>query len=110
MASSLTPLDCTICYGLDIENAFFRSQRLRKVRRALTLCRVDRILNSARDGCLGCDLIRRGILVSAASNTDLVHIIFEVGSPLRVEGEYIDIEFYVNPGNPWSVWHGGRLY
>ncbi len=98
MASSMSQLDCSICYGLDIENAFFRREGLRKVRRTVKLCRVDDILNSAHDGCLGCDLIRRGILVSAASNTDPVHIIFEAGLHLRVEGEHIDVEFYVSPG------------
>jgi hypothetical protein len=98
IASSLTPLDCTICYGLDVENAFFRRERLRKVRRTVKLCGKGDILNSALDGCPGCVLISKGIQVSAVSNMALVHIIFEVGFPLRVEGDNIDVEFYVNPG------------
>jgi hypothetical protein len=90
--------DCNICYGLDVESFMVRMQHSHNPRRTLKGCRVNEILDSARDGCPGCDLIRKGIEVSAVSNTDPVHIIFEVGLPLRIEGGNTDVEIFVDPG------------
>ncbi|PMD45624.1 HET-domain-containing protein [Hyaloscypha variabilis F] len=89
---------CNICYGFDIERALERIERCNGVRRALRLLQVQVIEKSARNGCPGCDLMRRAIAHFAVPSTVYVHIIFAVGMPMRIEGENIDLEIFVGTG------------
>lgn len=73
---------------------------MRRVTRATKLCRVRDISESAENGCPGCSLLSKGISVSAAQDSDPVHIIFVSGLPLRIESSDMDLEFYV-PGAPF---------
>ncbi|KAK5657422.1 hypothetical protein OQA88_2994 [Cercophora sp. LCS_1] len=49
--------------------------------------------------CRGCRLLASGLELAAVDPTALVHVILQASLPLRIEGEGIDLEFFVAEGS-----------
>ncbi|KAF4464140.1 TOL [Fusarium albosuccineum] len=98
-----TEAPCGICFGLDVEANYDSNGRFS---RALKLCKIGEIQQSAADGCFGCAVIARGLVAAQAGELEPdtpVHIILHAGLPLRVEALGIDLEFFVPTDTP-SPW------
>jgi hypothetical protein len=89
--------DCPVCHGLDIEETFFRREGGRYVRMVF-LQKQHEIQQAAHGGCSMCGVLVKGIQAFGSHGPS--HIIFHTGMPLRLDGQGIDIEFYVRSGAP----------
>ena len=90
--------DCAVCHNLDIEGAFFKREGGRYTRKVI-LRNGDEIQSSAKQGCVTCNILVEAVDAFSGKLLDArVHIIYDVGRPLRFESENLDLEFYVRSG------------
>jgi hypothetical protein len=89
--TAITPPRCIRCNNLERIEGFPNPT-------LLSLHSASDIYQSAGE-CPGCRLLAIGLERAAVDPTALVHVILQARLPLRVEGEGIDLEFFVAEGS-----------